>query len=198
MRRLILFFAMIASVAASAASDEAALRRLRDVEQRLHLTPSYKVRFTLVADGVSGEGVLHVEGENSYLLFGAEEVYIEEGVRYIVGIDKREVVIDNNSAYRHDLFSNPSLGFKALLSDYETTFATLDGRCVLMLRPKGSATLDEAIYLFVRDDASIEQIVVGSGDVRLIITPHTVEHNAGSVPRYSSARYAGFEVMDFR
>ena len=186
------------AAAVASASDGDATRLLKEVEQRLHLTPSYKIGFKLVGEGVSGEGTLHVEGDCSYLRFGAEEIYIANGVRHIVGLDKREVVIDSNSAYRNDLFSNPSLGFKALATDSDATLTTLDSRRAIRLLPKGGATLDEAIILVVRDDASIERVVVGGEEAHLNITPTKVEHDAGAVPRYDSSRYAGFEVMDFR
>lgn len=192
MRRLaITLFILLSAFVVSAQS------LLDTFEQSLAKLGAYKVCFTVNLDDsytLTGEYV--VEGTNFYVRINGSELYVADGVKYEVSVEKREVVIDSAESLGSDVLSNPAKAFARLKEQYNVEQTEVGGCAAVNLTAKSG----EHSATVVADSSGVlpESIVYTEEGSSVKITFTSITGHKDSLPRFDRAKYAGYEVIDMR
>ena len=193
MRKILLLALLFTAVAATA--DERGEARLDRISRHYSSLSSYGLSFVLRAGGGAQKGVLAVDNNNSYVQIADIEVFVEDSLRYEVRKSAKEIIVDRADAYEKELL-NPLHGFSGVKNEYNIEECEVDGRIAVRLTPKQSG---ETIYIITAiDGESISRIKYGAGENSAELEVTTTRRTPKTLPRFDKARYAGFELIDFR
>ncbi len=193
MKKIILFFLLFVSL--SAWADERGEKRLERISRHYSALGNYSLSFVLRAGEGVQNGLLAVEGNNSYIKIGNTEVYVVDSLRYEVRGATKEIIVDRADAYEKELL-NPLNGFASVKGEYNIEECEVDGRVAVRLTPKRSG---ETIYIITAHDGeSIAKLKYGSGDTAAEVEVQTMRRGGNGVPQFAKEHYEGFELIDFR
>ena len=203
---LILSFLVVTlpAFAEKGGNSEAAL--LKTFETSLSQMERYRVEFDVLVKMNAGsdhaeqkyQGEYVVDKDNFYVSNGHQELFVADGVKYVVNHLSREVIIEAATALGSDILSNPSRGFSALAEGYNAESAEVNGRKALLLTsPKGNASSETIIVVADESGLRPAAIIYAMGGDRIEINIRTISA-AESLPRYEADKFAGFEVIDWR
>ena len=186
---------MLLLVTLTAVADEKGEKRLERIANHYSSLGCYTVSFTLNLGGDVQQGVMIVEGKNTYLKIANMEVFVEDNLRYEVRSAAKEIIVDKADAYEKELLNSLS-GFAHLKADYTITECEFEGRAAVRLVPKKAG---ETIYVITgADGASVAKLRYGAGANLVEIRVEKSEKSSQKPPRFSKERYKGFEMIDFR
>ncbi len=199
MKRLLLIL-VVTLFSVSSFADEKSGALLGALKQKIAEMGPYRVEFSVTIDGESVEGKYEVSGE-SYLVTTPEIVLYCDGMtKWEVHLIDREVIIDEVDPTDRTVLNNPTRLFDFLDGSYTHRYAgpaLINGvNCnKIELHGVGDAYISTATGLPVR--LSYRMALLGTDAVIDVahITPHI---SLGAEFNYNSARYEGFEVIDFR
>ena len=193
MKKTILFFLLFVSL--SAWADERGEKRLERISRHYSALGNYSLSFVLRAGEGVQNGLLAVEGNNSYIKIGNTEVFVIDSLRYEVRATTKEIIVDRADAYEKELL-NPLNGFASVKGEYNIEECDVDGRVAVRLTPKRSG---ETIYIITAHDGeSIAKLKYGSGDTAAEVEVQTMRRGGNGVPQFAKEHYEGFELIDFR
>ena len=193
MKKTILFFLLFVSL--SAWADERGEKRLERISRHYSALGNYSLSFVLRAGEGVQNGLLAVEGNNSYIQIGNTEVFVIDSLRYEVRATTKEIIVDRADAYEKELL-NPLNGFASVKGEYNIEECDVDGRVAVRLTPKRSG---ETIYIITAHDGeSIAKLKYGSGDTAAEVEVQTMRRGGNGVPQFAKEHYEGFELIDFR
>lgn len=196
-RALITISAVI--VAGIASATEGADAMLRSIKASLDGMGRYSVQFALDVNHGQMGGNYCIEGGNFYMKVGNMEIYVRNGVRYEVDLEKKEVSIDNAGSVKDDLISNPTLDFSSFLEKYDSQSARWSGGDMVVLRSKREQRDGNIIRIYISDASHLPSridYVVRNGEIRIVIVK--IAKAASPLPVFVPERYASFETFDYR
>lgn len=159
----------------------------------------YEVRFAVDAEGRSMEGRYIVEGDACYLCFGDAELYGDAAVRYEVDNSRREVTIAPTGGDSASIVDNPARAFDLLAAGYTAELqGEADGRAVVVLRPERAGSAEVITATVSTDPLRPEKLIYDYDGTQLAVRILTLVHRAKPLPRFDAARYADYEMIDFR
>ena len=159
----------------------------------------YRVKFEVKAEGYTAMGEYVVSGSDFYVASDGVEVYVENGVKYQVNRESREIVIDSAATLGSDIISNPAQGFSSLSENFQVTEAVEGGRRSVSLASKQGAAVSEAITIVADERGELPARIVYAGDGgSIIIEVKSVERSSAGLPRFDIGEYAGYESVDMR
>lgn len=160
----------------------------------------YRVTFEVEADGRGFPGYYCVAGDRYYLSLGDAEVYGEGGVRYEVDNARREVVIDRVDTASRNLLSNPTRAFDFVDDEFAAEqIGSAEGVATVRLMPRATDAAVSWIDLRIEEAAGRPQSVSYRFDgERIGIEIRSVTAEKETLKPFDKARYAGYELIDFR
>ena len=172
---------------------------LRTFDAKLKELGCYRVKFEVKAEGYTATGEYVVSGSDFYVVTDGVEVYVENGVKYQVNRESREIVIDSADSLGSDIISNPAQGFSSLSENFQVTEAVESGRRSVCLASKQGAAVSEAITIVADKRGELPARIVYAGDGgSIIIEVKSVERSSVGLPRFDIGKYAGYESVDMR
>ena len=179
----------------SAMADERGEKRLERISRHYSAKGNYSVEFTLRAGDAEQQGVMLVEGNNSYMKIADTELFVVDSLRYEVRGAAKEIIVDRADAYEKELL-NPLNGFTGVSKNFDIEECEVEGRIAVRLTPKQSG---ETIYIITgADGESITKVRYGVGESRVEISVKRSQKGGLALPIFSKERYKGFEMVDFR
>lgn len=176
-------------------ADERGEKRLERISRYYAAKGSYSVSFLLHAGEEEQEGVLMVDGNNSYVKFADMEVFVADSLRYEVRGASKEIIVDRANLYENELL-NPLKGLSKLSADYNIEECEVDGNMSLRLTPKQTG---ETLYIIIAADGeSIAKVKYGSGNAAIEMVIKSTRKISQGLPQFSKERYNGYEMIDFR
>ena len=192
-RYLLLVVALLLGL--SGYADERGVEVLQRIGRRYATLDSYSLTLNvMLPDGSKSEGVLSVSGNRLYMKLADNEIFVEDSVRYEVHPRQREIVIDRADAYDKESF-NPLKGVDGLTTSYNADY--VEEERSLRLTPKSGNGDTLRIYVGV-DGESVERVAIGSGANSVTIVVGQARYTKQQPTSFDKARYAGYEVIDFR
>ncbi len=188
--------------AAPTAADGAARARdlLAAVAKHMRTLGSYDLRFVVETEEGATEGSCSVSGDDYVMRLGRAEIYGSPAVRYEVDNVRREVTVESNDGSRTDILSNPARAFDLAGEAFDALLVLESGgEAVVRLTPRAGQRGLSALTLTL-DAAKSEPLVLEydfDGD-RIRIRLQGVAARKSPLPRFDRARYADYEVIDFR
>ncbi len=193
MKKIVLLLFLFVTL--SAVADERGEKRLERISRHYSALGNYSLSFILRAGDGEQEGVLAVDGNNSYVKLADTEVFVVDTLRYEVRNSTKEIIVDRADAYEKELL-NPLNGFSGVSSQYDIEECEVEGREAVRLTPKNSG---EVVYVVTAiDGESISKIKYGAGVSFAEVEVKKVQKGQKSLPQFSKERYKGFELIDFR
>ncbi len=179
-------------------------RRARDllaaVAKHMRTLGSYDLRFVVETEEGATEGSCSVSGDDYVMRLGRAEIYGSPAVRYEVDNVRREVTVESNDGSRTDILSNPARAFDLAGEAFDALLVRESGgEAVVRLTPRAGQKGLSALTLTL-DAAKSEPLVLEydfDGD-RIRIRLQGVAARKSPLPRFDRARYADYEVIDFR
>lgn len=205
-RTFLLLVSLFVSVTAFAKSTTSDVTLLKTFEASLAELGRYRVEFDLLVKMNAGgdhaeqscRGEYVVDKENFYVSNGHLELFVADGVKYMVNHSSREVVIESAAALGSDILSNPSRGFSALAEGYNAEPTEMNGhKALLLTSPKGGSSSESIIVVADESGRRPASIIYAMGADRIEIKIRSIS-TAESLPRYDESKFAGFEVIDWR
>lgn len=205
MKKTILMFAALA-VCLNAFADMKSDELLRALRKKVDALGDYRVAFTVTVDGQSIAGTYEVSGDKYHIVTDDTEVFSDGKTRYEVNMLDREILIDDVDPDDRTILGNPTRMFDFLGGSYTHRYvsrATLKDGEADKLELTGTLDGDRiAVYLnaatglpsrisYYMDNLNTDAVVdIGSITPRAAIDRESFE--------FDSARYEGFEIIDFR
>lgn len=180
---------------------------LRGLQKKVETFGDYRVAFRVTVDGQSMEGVYEVSG-NSYHIHTADvEVFCDGNTRWEVNNSDEEVMIDRVDPGDRTILGNPTRMFDFLDGSYTHSYA---GKATLKKGPAERIELTETVgsgddltvYIdtatglparitYRLDNLNTDAVI----DIESISTEVAIDRSQFA---FDAARYAGFEIIDFR
>lgn len=193
MRKFIAILMMFATL--SAVADERGEKRLETISRYYSSLGRYSVSFVMRVGNEQHNGVMVVDGKNSYMKAADMEVFITDSLRYEVRGDVKEIILDRADVYEKELLNSLN-GLSHIATDYTIEESVENGCVALRLTPKKSG---ETIYVVTTPDGkSVAKLQYGAGENRVDISVKSCQTTTQRVPIFSKEEYKGFELIDFR
>ncbi|MDE7069555.1 MAG: hypothetical protein K2O63_03430 [Alistipes sp.] len=199
MKRMLFLLAALLTLSASGA-QERAQSLLRRLAATLGELEPYEVVFEVATERGPVAGRYRVDGDRYYMQVGRAEVYGDGECRREIDPSRREVVVDHADLSSRNLLNNPTRAFDFVGEEYD--FAASDagaGRVEVVMTPRRAGSVVERILVEVDAASALPSSVTYEVDGdRIRIAILSVGKSAEPVRRFDAARYAGFEIIDFR
>lgn len=184
--------------AQSVAGEDRAQNMLSKLSSVMLSMPSYCVDFEAKAGEETLRGEYVVSGDRYHISLADMEVYGDAKLRYEVDKSKREVVVDVADTESHNLLSNPTHAFSFVGEEYRAELLSEDGtEAVLRLKSRDDLSSEVITITLTRRDNLPRSITYDVEGDRVEIYIRNLKQ--GVEPRiYDAARYADFEIIDFR
>ena len=193
MRKLLLILLLFVNFTVRA--DERGEMRLERISRHYSAMGNYSVEFVLRVGGAEQQGVMLVEGNNSYMKIADTELFVVDSLRYEVRGSSKEIIVDRADLYEKELL-NPLNGFSGVSKNFNIEECEVDGHIAVRLTPKQSG---EIIYIVTGiDGESISKVQYGMGDGRVEVSVESSKKDGRKLPIFSKEQYKGFEMVDFR
>ena len=199
MKRLLFVLAALLTCAAAGAQD-----RAQSLLQRLAATlgelDPYEVVFEVATERGPISGYYRVAGDRYCMQGGDAEVCGDGECCYEIDPSGREVVVDRADLSSHNLLNNPTRAFDFVGEEYD--FAASDagaGRVEVVMTPRRAGSAVERIRVEVDAASALPSSVTYEVDGdRIRIDILAIRKSSEPLRRFDAARYAGFEIIDFR
>ena len=190
-----LFLILLFFVSFTVRADERGEMRLERISRHYSAMGNYSVEFVLRVGGAEQQGVMLVEGNNSYMKIADTELFVVDSLRYEVRGSSKEIIVDRADLYEKELL-NPLNGFSGVSKNFNIEECEVDGHIAVRLTPKQSG---EIIYIVTGiDGESISKVQYGMGDGRVEVSVESSKKDGRKLPIFSKEQYTGFEMVDFR
>ena len=190
-----LFLILLFFVSFTVRADERGEMRLERISRHYSAMGNYSVEFVLRVGGAEQQGVMLVEGNNSYMKIADTELFVVDSLRYEVRGSSKEIIVDRADLYEKELL-NPLNGFSGVSKNFNIEECEVDGHIAVRLTPKQSG---EIIYIVTGiDGESISKVQYGMGDGRVEVSVESSKKDGRKLPIFSKEQYKGFEMVDFR
>lgn len=181
-----------------AADDARAREAVGELAARFRAMKAYTVTFAVEGADFAAEGSYAVEGDRYYMRVGDAEAYCDGRSKWEVDPSKREVVIDVVDTTSRSLLSNPTRAFDFLDDAFRSELLPSEGGVRrLRLVPTDKGAVMSSITVDVASDGSPRAVTYDLDGERIRIAIRRIEPSA-EVRRFDAARYAGYELIDFR
>ncbi len=207
-------------LAVSAFADERSTAVLERLEREVAGWEAYRVEFTVEIDGQAVSGSYEVDGEAYKVVTPEIVLYCDGATKWEVHLTDREIIVDAVDPTDRSVLANPTRLFDFLDGSHTHRFigpAQVNGvNCnKIELREVGQAgdpgtggwntgaTEDQTVDVYIAVTTGLpvrlnyKMAMLGTDAVIDVarITPHIITDASFT---YRTARYAGFEVIDFR
>lgn len=169
---------------------------------------NYKVKFTVLYDGMDDIHGEYVVSRDRYNLKVDEQRQFSDGkVRYEVYDFDREIIIDNTDLSSNNIMTNPTRAFDFAPSEFNASYkgeVTRNGVKAhkVVLTPVKTTPGMSKITLYVSAVSELPVAIDYDYDGEVIeINIKSVEKLASvdeALFKYNSANYKGYEIIDFR
>lgn len=198
LRWVLCLAALLACPALRAAGDAGARAAAGRLAARFRAMPAYTVTFAVEGADFAAEGSYAVEGDCYYMRVGDAEAYGDGASKWEVDPAKREVVIDVVDTESRSLLGNPTRAFDFLDDAFGCELLPSEGGMQrLRFTPRDRGAAMSSITVAVAADGSPGSVVYDLDGERIRIAIRRIEPSA-EVRRFDAARYAGYELIDFR
>ena len=198
LRWLLCLAALFSGSALRAAGDADARAAAGRLAARFRAMPAYTVTFAVEGADFAAEGSYAVEGDRYYMRVGDAEVYGDGASKWEIDPAKREVVIDVVDTESRSLLGNPTRAFDFLDDAFRCELLPSEGGVQrLRFTPTDKGAAMSSITVDAAGDGSPRTVTYDLDGERIRIAIRRIEPSA-EVRRFDAARYAGYELIDFR
>jgi hypothetical protein len=210
MRRTILTFVALV-LCLGARGDERSQALLGTLAEKVASWGDYRVEFSVSVEGESLAGSYEVSGESYHIATPDIEIFSDGRTKWEVSLLDGEVAIDRVDPTDHTVMSNPTRLFDFLDGDYTHRYIgpalVNSAKCDLIELTRSEGAPDDGmarqIDVFLSTETGLPVRVgyaIGfmSAEATVDVVRITPRVALGADFRYNPARWAGYEVIDFR
>lgn len=158
---------------------------------------SYEVEFVVAAGDERVQGRYAVAGDDYHIAAGDTEVFAAGGLRREVDNRRREVTLTEAETSSRNLLSNPARAFDLLTEQCRPELLRESGgRAVVRLNSVPGISGTVTVTLDTAAGRPLELLYDYDGEQISVAIVRIVADVA--LPKFDPARYAGYEVIDFR
>lgn len=207
MKHFFLTLAFAFAALATASADNLSESILRHVASTLREYGDYEVRFTVSAESMGSTGGEYVVSGDRYRIRIRQQEQFSDGKnRYEIYEADREVVIDRADTKTHDIFTNPTRAFDFAPAEFESTYRGKEkvGRKeadVVRLTPRNAHAAQGIITLYLDATTGLPLQIdydYQGEQIRVTLNRITPKQIDASTFVFDPARYADYEIIDFR